>query len=113
VSSDDHRLLVEAQAGFHRGRWHASEHEAGQTVSGQLERGSVEGINPYHVLPRCDDPAAFECHRGLEQRLLVGEVTVHVPGGHPPRGGGTSVARRASSSFGVSTGKSDSALVRK
>jgi molybdate transport system ATP-binding protein len=60
VSSDDQRLLVEAHTGFHQGRWHASEHEAGATVADLLTRNRVEAINPYQALPECGDPASFE-----------------------------------------------------
>ena len=50
VGSDELRLLVDAQIGFHQGRWHATESGAGQTVGELLGRRSVEAMNPYQVL---------------------------------------------------------------
>ena len=86
VSSDDHRCLVEAQAGFHQGRWHSSEDRAGRKVEELLTRHSVEATNPYQVLPERDDPQVFERRRseairafGLEP--LLGRRAVQLSSG--------------------------------
>ncbi len=69
VSSEEQKLLLETQTGFHQGRWHASEH-AGATVAELLGRRSVEALNPYQVLDEHRDVAAFERRRTLAVRAF-------------------------------------------
>jgi molybdate transport system ATP-binding protein len=86
VSSDDHRRLLEAQAGFHQGRWHSSEDRAGASVEELLTRRSVEAIHPYQVLADRDDPQVFarrreEAIRAFGLEPLLGRRLVQLSSG--------------------------------
>lgn len=63
VGPEEHQRFMGQHLGFHQARWHASEAGEGPLVGDLLSRQSVEGINPYEVLPAPTDPDAFERRR--------------------------------------------------
>jgi molybdate transport system ATP-binding protein len=60
VGGEDRQRLADRYSPYHQARWNSSEAGAGDTVRALLTRQSVEGLNPYEVLPPARDEAAYE-----------------------------------------------------
>jgi molybdate transport system ATP-binding protein len=70
VGAEEQQRFALQHGDFYQARWHATEAEAGARVRDLLERQSVEGLNPYEVLPAARDPEAFARRRDQAIRLF-------------------------------------------